>query len=143
LPYSGVTDSLTRMETNQDQALIAAALAVRQRAYAPYSTFEVGAALLTTTGETFLGCNVENASYGLTQCAERAAVATAVAAGRREFSRLVIASPGGAPPCGGCRQVVAEFCQDLTILLVDSDDPRRIVRTSLSELFPSGFRANA
>ncbi len=123
------------MEPAQEHALIAAALAARQHAYAPYSKFQVGAALLATTGETFLGCNVENASYGLTQCAERAAVTTAVAAGHQQFSLLAIASPGAAAPCGACRQVLTEFCPELTILLVDANDPNRIMRTSLSAAF--------
>jgi cytidine deaminase len=122
-----------------EEALIAAALAVRQRAYAPYSNFQVGAALLSTAGQTFLGCNVENTSYGLTQCAERTALTAAIAAGQRQFTALAIASPGGATPCGACRQVLAEFCPELTILLVDSNQPDRIAHVSLGELFPGRF----
>jgi cytidine deaminase len=126
-----------------EDRLIAAALAVRQQAYAPYSKFQVGAALLSTSGETFLGCNVENISYGLTQCAERSAVTAAVAAGRTEFTALAIASPSGVSPCGACRQVLAEFCPDLAILLVDANQPDRIVRATLEELLPARFQSDA
>jgi cytidine deaminase len=123
-----------------EDELIAAALAVRQRAYAPYSNFQVGAALLSTSGEMFLGCNVENASYGLTQCAERTALTTAIAAGQRQFATLVIASPGGVTPCGACRQALAEFCPELKIVLIDAEQPQRTSTTSLGALFPSRFR---
>jgi cytidine deaminase len=123
----------------REEDLIQAALAVRQRAYAPYSKFQVGAALLSATGEIFLGCNVENVSYGLTQCAERAAITAAVALGQREFTLLAIASPGGVSPCGACRQVLAEFCADLPILLIDADQAQAIIRVNLAKLFPSRF----
>jgi cytidine deaminase len=83
------------MDPTREHDLIAAALAVRLRAYAPYSQFQVGAALLTAGGETFVGCNVENASYGLTQCAERAAVSAAIASGQHAFVLLAIVSPQG------------------------------------------------
>src|SRR5688500_2323070 len=89
--------------------LIQAALAARMHAYATYSVFAVGAAILAANGRTFTGCNVENASYGLSICAERSAVFAAVAAGQRQFELLAVASPGGATPCGACRQVLAEF----------------------------------
>jgi cytidine deaminase len=127
------------MDTTREHDLIAAAVAARKHAYAPYSQFQVGAALLTGAGEIFVGCNVENASYGLTQCAERAAVAAAIAAGQREFVVLAIVSPGGVTPCGACRQVLAEFCSDLEILLVDANEPSRVTRSSLSPLFPGRF----
>src|SRR5687767_675908 len=123
-----------------EATLIQAALDVRQRAYAPYSQFQVGAALRAATGEIFLGCNVENVSYGLTQCAERATITAAVAAGRREFTALAIASPGAAAPCGACRQVLIEFCPELAIVLVDADKPDHIVRARLSDLLPAHFR---
>lgn len=126
--------------TPVENALISAALAARQRAYAPYSKFQVGAALLTTNGDVFAGCNVENASYGLTQCAERVAVASAIVAGSRQFSALAIASSGGVMPCGACRQVLAEFCPDLSVLLIDADRPEHLTRTTLADLFPGRFR---
>ena len=119
--------------------LIAAALAVRERAYAKYSEFRVGAALRTVSGEIVSGCNVENASYGLTQCAERSAVTSAVAAGHTRFTALVLAGPGGCSPCGACRQVLAEFCDELPILIVDADQPQRKLETNLRDLLPGRF----
>lgn len=100
------------------QALLEAAIAVRLRAYSPYSKFAVGAALLTTGGKLFTGCNVENISFGLTQCAERNALATAVAAGETGFVTVVIVADTELPisPCGACRQVMAEFAPDLEVI---------------------------
>ena len=121
------------------QALIDAALAARKHAYADFSKFAVGAALLTRTGDIFVGCNVENRSYGLTMCAERTAIFTAVAGGVREFERLAIASPGGVMPCGACLQVLVEFCDDLSIDLVDSDRPSEVKSTSLRAILPLRF----
>lgn len=124
-----------------DRQLIDQALANGQRAYAPYSRFLVGAALRSEGAEprVFAGCNVENASYGLTNCAERTALFAAVAAGERKFARLAIASSGGVTPCGACRQVLAEFAPDLGILLVDADQPERIAEVNLAELLPGRF----
>jgi len=122
-----------------DDPLIAAALAARQRAYAPYSQFQVGAAVRTAAGELFSGCNVENASYGLTICAERVAVSTAVAAGHRDFAALAVATPGGHPPCGACRQFLAEFCDDLPVLLIDATGAQPVARVTLHALLPGRF----
>jgi cytidine deaminase len=119
--------------------LIRAAIEVRQRAYAKYSNFRVGAALLTADGQIFSGCNVENASYGLTTCAERAAVFNAVAAGHKQFQLLAIATTGGATPCGACRQVLAEFATDLPILLVNVDQSLAVTEHNLRDLLPYGF----
>lgn len=117
-----------------------AVLQVRQRAYCPYSRFQVGAALLTRDGSIVIGCNVENDSFGLTICAERAAMASAVADGHREFDALAVASSGGLAPCGACRQVLAQFCNDLPIFLVDADADDGVSETSLRKLFPEEFR---
>lgn len=133
-----VLHSLTQLSAD-DRQLIAQALAVRLRAHAPYSQFFVGAAVRTAAGQVYSGCNVENASYGLTNCAERTAVFAAVAAGEKEFTRLAIASPGGVSPCGACRQVLAEFAPSLAILLVDADRPEQVAEVNLADLLPGRF----
>jgi len=118
--------------------LISAARAAQARAYAPYSKFRVGAALESTEGDVFSGCNVENASYGLTICAERAAVFAAVSAGATRFRRAVVVSDVDPPaaPCGACRQVLAEFGLDLAI---DGVGSKGVVRWRLSDLLPVAF----
>ena len=119
-------------------ALLAAATAAREQAYCPYSGFAVGAALEGDDGRVFTGCNVENASYGLGICAERAAVAAAVAAGVRRFRRLVVVAGADPPvsPCGACRQVLAEFGAELE---VESVGPSEARRWQLRELLPDAF----
>ena len=104
---------------NTDQQLVTQAIEVAGRAYAPYSRFHVGAVLVGKDGRTFAGCNVENISFGLTICAERNAVFAAVAAGCREFEKIVITADTELPasPCGACRQVLAEFNPDLEVVL--------------------------
>ena len=121
-----------------DEQLIEAALAVRGNAYAPYSHFLVGAAVRTATGRIFVGVNVENASFGLTICAERSAIFQAVAAGEREFDSMVIAvdAPVPAAPCGACRQVMAEFGLS-KIILCTTDKQSKIF--SLAHLLPEAF----
>jgi homotetrameric cytidine deaminase len=121
------------------QELIDQALAARRRAYAPYSGFHVGAALLAESGRIYRGGNVENASYGLTICAERAAFVTALASGESQFAMLAIASPGGAAPCGACLQFAAEFCRELPVLLIDPERAAEPVERRLSELLPARF----
>ena len=122
------------------QQLISVAMSAREQAHAPYSNFLVGAALLTEDGQFVSGCNVENASYGLTICAERNAIFAAVTQGHRKFEAIAIATVGGATPCGACRQVLAEFCDDLPILIVDVEQPDRVTETSLAVLLPGRFK---
>ena len=119
-------------------SLIAAARSAQAHAYAPYSRFRVGAALEGADGTVFTGCNVENASYGLTICAERAAICAAVSAGVKHFRRAVVVSDVDPPaaPCGACRQVLAEFGLDLPIEGVGA---KRTVSWHLSELLPAAF----
>jgi cytidine deaminase len=130
--------TMQRLRT-ADRALCEAALAARAHAYAPYSRFAVGAALRTAEGRVFVGCNVENASYGLTICAERNALAAAVAAGARDFTCVAIATEVRQPasPCGACRQVLAELAPALQVLLVNPAG--RVVRHRLSSLLPERF----
>lgn len=114
-----------------------------QRAYAPYSRFCVGAALLTREGRVFQGCNVENASYGLTLCAERTALGAAISAGHRHFTALAIASSGqtASMPCGACLQALAEFCRpDFVIVTAAARDPVHPIVLTLKDLLPKAFR---
>jgi cytidine deaminase len=124
--------------------LVAAASAVRKAAYAPYSNYQVGAALLSVGGRIFCGCNVENASYGLTTCAERNAVAALIASGEREIAALAIVTPGpeAGAPCGVCRQTLAEFARDLPIALAVEGDTQPRETTTLAALFPHPFRGD-
>jgi len=124
------------------EAVVRAAVEARERAYAKYSKFQVGAAILAADGRIFAGCNVENASYGLTICAERAAVFAAVFAGQQRFELLAIATAGGVTPCGACRQVLAEFSPELPILLIDVNQQKSIVEVNLRDLLPGVFRLN-
>ena len=136
-----MTDSLTDHLAMRQQ-LVEAALQVRTRAYAPYSNFWVGAAVRTTNGDLFAGCNVENASYGLTLCAERNAVFQAVAAGQRRLSALALAASRGATPCGACRQVLTEFADDIPVWIVDPERPEIITELRLNALLPHRFALN-
>ena len=120
-------------------SLSAAALAARDHAHAPYSHFQVGAALEDSTGRIHTGCNVENATYGLTLCAERVAVFKAVSEGARSFRRIAIAADTDTltPPCGACRQILWEFCGDIEIVLVNPRGKTETLR--LAALFPRPF----
>lgn len=120
--------------------MIAMAKEVMKRAYAPYSHFQVGAALLAKDGRVFTGCNVENASFGATICAERTAVTKAVSEGTREFEKIAIVASSGeyAAPCGICRQVLYEFMPEGNVVLWSKDEGE--LETPLRELLPMGFR---
>lgn len=121
--------------------LVQAALAVRQRAYAPYSNYLVGSAVLTADGAVIVGCNVENASYPATICAERVALTAAVAQGHRAFTALAVATLNGGTPCGICRQVMAELGPTMTVYISDAAGNFRV--TTVDELLPGAFRGDS
>ena len=120
------------------QILISAALDARNNAYARYSKYDVGAALLTTEGQVFLGANVENAVYPLTICAERAAVVSAVSQGEQDFEAIAVVTKDGGTPCGSCRQVLAEFGQDILVIIADEKGKVKY-ELSVRELLPAAF----
>jgi len=123
------------------EELLAAARRVRAQAYAPYSRFKVGAALRTASGRIFVGCNVENASFGVTLCAERAALAAAVAAGERELSAIAVVAGGPAivPPCGMCLQALSEFAGPRLGIILATPGDRKTKATTLGRLMPVRF----
>lgn len=123
------------------ESLIAHGREAYERAYAPYSCFAVGAALRAKSGRVYTGCNVENASYGLTICAERVAIFNAVSAGEREFDALAVVSETMVPPCGACRQVLAEFGLDTKVIVADLGQGQEVY--SLRELLPVAFTADS
>jgi cytidine deaminase len=126
------------IDSERDE-LIQSALDAQKRAYCPFSNFPVGAALRTASGRIYQGVNVENVSFGLTNCAERVAAGAAVAAGEREFTAIAVVSRGGVSPCGACRQVLAEFNPNLPIIMVDSLKPSEGHYATLDQLLPSRF----
>ena len=130
------------ISTDQKRRLEEAARLVHRHSYSPYSRFPVGAAVLTASGAIFSGCNVENASLGLTQCAERNAVAQAVSQGERRILAVAIytPTPRPTPPCGACRQVLAEFSCDANVLCVCDGEER--LEATLADLLPAAFAAN-
>ncbi len=130
------------MSTDQSLAsLIEQAVVQRTLAYAPYSSFAVGAAVEAVDGRIFTGCNVENGSYGLSLCAERVALVRAVAAGIRQFTRIVIVATPLAPPCGACRQVMSEFFgDDVLVYSVDAATPGTVRSWTMDQLLPDRFR---
>ena len=121
------------------EALIREAAAARERAYAPYSDYGVGAALLGASGRVYVGCNVENAVYPLSMCAERAAVFRAVCQGERAIEAVAVVTENGGAPCGSCRQVLREFSEALPVLIADTTGHYR--QTSVGELLPDSFSA--
>lgn len=125
------------IDSQQRTELEKAACAARRQAYAPYSHFAVGAAVLGGGGEIYTGVNVENAVYGLTICAERAAIFQAVAAGEREIRAVAVCTSNGAAPCGSCRQVMREFAEECPVFLVDDAGNSR--EATLNALLPESF----
>lgn len=117
--------------------LVQQALTARTRAYTPYSNYQVGAAVLTTDGEVVLGCNVENAAYPATICAERVALTAAVAQGKGRFSAIAVATRNGGSPCGVCRQVMMELGPDMAVYIADESGAYRT--TTVQALLPDGF----
>ena len=131
---------MNRISEETIRELMDRAMENRSRAYVPYSGFRVGACLLASSGRRYDGCNIENAAYGPTNCAERTAMFTAVCAGERDFDAIAIACTGDRPafPCGVCRQVLAEFC-DPAMPVICADKDGNSVRMSLEELLPMSF----
>ena len=123
----------------KETELIKKAERARLKAYAPYSNFKVGAALLTKSGRVYTGANVENSTFGLTVCAERVAVFKAVSRGEKEFQKMVVVADKDPPitPCGACRQVLSEFAKDLKIVCANLQG--KVERYSLRELLPEAF----
>ncbi len=120
-----------------DRELVRLAQEARRHAYAPYSHYSVGAALLSASGRVFTGCNVENAAYPMAICAERTAAVKAVSEGSRDWTAIAIATQNGGSPCGACRQVLREFAPHLRVLL--SDDAGHIREFTLDQLLPESF----
>lgn len=126
------------LSQNQIESLVERARGARERAYAPYSHYRVGAALLTGSGEVFEGVNVENAAYPASICAERSAVFAAVTAGHRHFTAVAVVTENAGTPCGSCRQVLAEFGLDTQVFVADQDG-RVAQHTTVGELLPRAF----
>ena len=126
------------MHAFSDRQLIEAALAGGKNAYIPYSKYRVGAALLTVSGEVYAGCNIENAGYSPTICAERTALVKAVSEGHRDFAAVAVVTRDGGSPCGVCRQMMFEFSPAMRVILADLDGNVKLVAT-LAELLPHGF----
>ena len=138
LGMAGVTREGKPHAAPTDEQLLALAREAMQRSYSPYSRFRVGACLLCGDGRVFQGCNVENASFGLTNCAERTAVFKAISEGAREFTAIAIAADHAAPwPCGACRQVLNEFAPGIRVLV--TWEGNRSAETTLEQLLPHGF----
>lgn len=131
----------SQLDPDLERKLVALALEVRTRAYAPYSHFPVGAAVLAESGKIYLGCNVENASYGLCLCAERNAIAAAIAGGERQFRAIAVVGGNRTPasPCGACRQVLVEFSPAMQVIMAPAEAPDQLVRSTAAALLPNYF----
>ncbi len=123
---------------HQRESLIGTALEARENAYAPYSNYAVGAALLSESGKVYIGVNVENAAYPASMCAERTAVFNAVSNGERSFRAIAVATQNGGSPCGSCRQVLAEFGLDIIVLIVN-EHGEITLETEVTRLLPEAF----
>jgi len=130
------------MRPETKQKTVAAAVEARKRAVAPYSRFQVGAALLTAQGKVVTGANVESASYGLTCCAERVALFKALTEGEKEFVAIAVVArlPNGPTPCGACRQLLAEYAPDAVVWVADSARPGKVRTFKVAKLLPEAFR---
>lgn len=126
---------------NREKELIEAAREVRENAHAPFSNFKVGAALMTKNGKIYTGCNIENATYGLTICAERNAVFKAISEGEKDFETISVVADTDelTPPCGACRQIIWELCGDVPVILANLNGDSETVM--MKELFPRAFDA--
>lgn len=129
---------MTTVTAEEKKFLIDLASQAREKAYAPYSNYKVGAALRTRSGRVFTGVNVENAAYPTTMCAERIAIYKAVSEGEREFAVIAVVTSNAGSPCGGCRQVMAEFGLD-TIVLISNTNGELIEQTTVAGLLPGAF----
>jgi cytidine deaminase len=129
---------MIKLTADERRALIDLANEARRRAYAPYSNYPVGAALRTKSGRILTGCNIENAAYPTSMCAERVAIYKAVSEGEKEFDVIAVVTPNGGAPCGGCRQVMAEFSLDMVVLIADGEG-RLVQETTVAGLLPGAF----
>ena len=128
------------MNDSERTELMSTAIEARKKAYAPYSKFLVGAALLCNDGTVFTGCNVENTSYGLCICAERTAICKAVSEGHQKFVAIAVAATPFATPCGACRQFIVEFGKDIEVLSVDAETPSQHKSWTSNQLIPENFK---
>jgi cytidine deaminase len=119
------------------KTLLKLAIAAREKSYSPYSHYQVGAALLTRSGQVYTGCNIENAGYSPSNCAERTAIFKAVSEGERDFVAIAVVTSNGGAPCGVCRQVIREFAPNLPVIIGDMADHYRVL--SLADLLPDSF----
>jgi cytidine deaminase len=129
---------MTNLTSEEHQYLIDLANEARRRAYAPYSRYQVGAALRTKSGRIYTGCNIENAAYPHSMCAERVSIFKAVSEGEKEFEAIAVATANGGSPCGGCRQVMAEFGLDIIVLIANGDG-KLVKEMTVGELLPLAF----
>jgi cytidine deaminase len=131
---------MIKLSDDERRSLIGLAQEARRRAYAPYSNYPVGVALRARSGRIFTGCNIENAAYPASICAERTAIFKAISEGEKEFDVITVVSSGGGTPCGSCRQVMAEFGLDTIVLVADAEG-RLVLETTVERLLPNAFNS--